>query len=673
MKKTTLIVASLLCTLGLQAQILSENFDALNVGDYMGVQSPTYWTTWSGAVGGTEDVQVTAAQASSGANSIYFSSTGANGGPQDVVVDFGTQYIDGVLTYENAFYIEAGKNAYYNFQATPVIGTTWAMNVNMSNGIISIDDGLTSDLATSTYSDATWFTLRIEANLTLNIWTAFVDGVAIGTWANGIGTLASVDIFPLQGSGFYVDNVMFDHQAYTLSNLNAAAAGFAMGGNIAGLVVSPTVTVANGGTTDITSFDITVDYNGNQYVENVTGVTLTSTNSLATTFTTTIPLVSGVNPVIVTISNVNGAGADDIASDDVIMISIDPVSPAVGKVVVGEEATGTWCGWCPRGAVFMDRFANDYGQYWAGIAVHNGDPMAVTTYDAGIGALIGGYPSALVDRLPEVDPSAMSNDFFTRLQVAPAAQMTTGATWDAVTRILNVSVSATFDQTATNSYKMLCVLTEDGVTGTAAGYAQTNYYAGGGNGVMGGYEILPDPVPASQMVYDHVARAITPSFSGNNTCFPSSIGIGDVVTNNYSFVLPATWDENAITIIGMLADPAGNIDNAAKANITTAVANGFVSACNVSVSEISSQLDDVLRVYPNPASTQVTIEINVTNESLIQLRLIDMTGKEISSKNYGTVSVASTVTINTSDLDAGVYLVELTVNGEKVTKRLVIE
>ena len=78
MKKTTLIVASLFCTLGLQAQILSENFDALTVGDYMGVSSPTYWTTWSGATGGAEDVQVTAAQASSGANSIYFSSTAAN-------------------------------------------------------------------------------------------------------------------------------------------------------------------------------------------------------------------------------------------------------------------------------------------------------------------------------------------------------------------------------------------------------------------------------------------------------------------------------------------------------------------------------------------------------------------------------------------------------------------
>jgi len=352
---------------------------------------------------------------------------------------------------------------------------------------------------------------------------------------------------------------------------------------------------------------------------------------------------------------------------------VDPVTPAAGKVVVGEEGTGTWCQWCPRGAVFMDKFANDFGQYWAGIAVHNNDPMTVADYDAGIGALIGGYPSALVDRLPEVDPSGMAPDFFTRLQIAPAAQITAGATWNATTRVLNVSVTAVFDQAASDSYKMLCVLTEDGVTGTTSDYNQSNAYAGGGNGVMGGYELLPSSVPAAQMVYDHVARAITPSFAGSNTCFPSTIAIGDSVTNNYSFTLPAGWDENEIIIIGMLADPTGKIDNAAKADITTAVSNGYVNACNLTIGEITPQLDDVLRVYPNPASTQVTVEMNVKGESSVQLRLIDMAGKEISARDYGTLNVASTVNIKTASLDAGVYLVELTVNGQKVTKRLVIE
>ena len=112
---------------------------------------------------------------------------------------------------------------------------------------------------------------------------------------------------------------------------------------------------------------------------------------------------------------------------------------------------------------------------------------------------------------------------------------------------------------------------------------------------------------------------------------------------------------------------------AVQENITDAVANGFIQACNLTIGEFLPQMDDVLRVYPNPASTQVTIEINVTNESQVQLRLVDMVGKEISFKDYGMVSAASSVNINTSALGAGLYIVELAVNGRKITKRLVIE
>ena len=678
MKKITLLVASALFGLSANAQLFTDGFEASEgyaVGDYIGNgPNNANWTTWSGATGGAEDAQVTDNEASVGSNSIYFSSTAASGGPQDVILDFGQQYTDGIFIYESDFYVVSGANAYFNFQATGTPGQTWAMNCNMySNGNLSIDDGVTADLATGTYAQDTWFKLRIEANLSIGVWEAFIDGTSIGVWVNSINTLGSVDIFPLQGSQFYVDEVMFDHQTYTMQNLNATVGGFSMGGNIAGLNANPSVTVVNAGMTAITSFDVTVDYNGNQYTENITGVNVTSTNNYVVDITTPVPLIAGAMTATATVSNVNG-GTDDDPSDDSNVLNVDPIVPATGKVVVGEEGTGTWCQWCPRGAVYMDLFEQDFGPLWAGIAVHNNDPMEVAVYDAGIGTLIGGYPSALVDRVGDVDPSAMYNDFYDRLQTAPAAQMTNGAIWDANTRQLQVSVTATFDVAATNQYKMLCVLTEDGVTGTGSGYNQSNAYAGGGNGVMGGYESLPNPVPAAQMVYDHVARAIAPSFTGSNTCFPATINAGDEVTTNYVFTLPADWDETKIHIIGMLADPTGKIDNAAKEYIPDAVANGFVQACNLSVGELlPGQLDDVLRVYPNPATSFVNIEMNLNHESDVQLRLLDMSGKVVSAADYGTMNQSSVVELNTSGMTAGLYLVELTVNGQKITKRLSIK
>lgn len=661
MKKITLLVSAAFLALGTQAQIMSENFDALNVGDYMGVVSPTYWTTWSGATGGAEDVQVTNAQANSGSNSLHFSSSSANGGPQDVVVDFGQMYTNGIFSFESAMYVAAGANAYFNFQATPTIGQVWALNFNADGGAITIDDG-TNVQANGSYTDATWFTIKIEANLTLNIWKAYVDGVQIGTWANGVNTIASADIFPVQGSNFYVDDVSFDHQPYTLPNNNAAVSGLLMNSNIVGIDAMPTVTVVNAGSSAITSFDVTIDYNGNQYTESVSGQSIPSTSSMDVDFATGIPLVAGNMNVTATVSNVNGGASDDDPSDDAISISINPVVPAPGKMVVGEEGTGTWCQWCPRGAVFMDRFEQDYGPFWAGIAVHNGDPMTVASYDAGIGGLISGYPSALVDRVGDVDPSAMANDFFTRLQTPPTAFISTTSTWDATTRELEVTITADFQAAANSNYKLAVVLTEDGVTGTGSGYAQSNAYAGGSNGVMGGYENLPSPVPASQMVYDHVARAIEPSFGGDATSFPATVNSGESHSKTYTFTLPADWDEQKIHIIGMMMDPTGKIDNASKSGI-----------------EALATLTDLEQtfkgfgVYPNPASTYAMVEIDLEATSDVALRLLDMSGKEMAARNYGAVETSSTIQLNTADLTAGVYLVELTVNGQRMTKRLVIE
>ncbi len=79
----------------------------------------------------------------------------------------------------------------------------------------------------------------------------------------------------------------------------------------------------------------------------------------------------------------------------------------------------------------------------------------------------------------------MNADFLDRLLTEPAGVIVNGAIWDPVTRELQVSVKSTFSQSVNNDFRLACALTEDGVTGTDAGYNQSNAYAGGGNGVMG--------------------------------------------------------------------------------------------------------------------------------------------------------------------------------------------
>ncbi len=669
MKKLLTPVFSFL-VLSINAQLFSDNFDSYPVGQYLGPQSLT-WSTWSGSEGGAEDVQITNNNASSAPNAIYFSSTSANGGPQDVVLKFGQLYTSGIFTLQNKFYINAGKTGYYNIQGALTIGNLWALNVNMDAGQLIIDDGNTPNLVVTSYPEATWFELKIEANLTLHVWKAYINGGLVGTWINGVNTVASADFFPVQNTQMYVDDVQFDHVPFTVPALDAMVADIDMGAELATQSGTPTVKIVNGGSTAITSMKVDLTYNGSTTTQTVTGINLATAGIYTVSMPSTV-LVAGSLPVTALVYEVNGGAGDNTPTNDMLSEQINPVVPAPGKMVVGEEATGTWCQWCPRGAVFMDLYETKYQDFWAGIAVHNGDPMTVADYDTGIGSLIGGYPSALVDRMGDVDPSGMSSDFFTRLQTAPKATLLNGATWDPNTRVLNVSVRYTFSSGANGNYKSACVLTEDDVTGTGAGWSQSNAYAGGNNGTMGGYESLPNPVPASQMVYNHVARAIAPSFAGMSGIFPASINAGDVHIVNYTFTLPAGWDENQIHIVGMLIDSNGKIDNAGSADIVTAVNNGYETGINVGIAEVLSETK-TLTLAPNPAYGSASVLLQLKAESDVSVYVSDLNGKAMLRGEYSNLSGAQSIGLNLNGLAAGIYNVQVWINGTMYSEKLVVE
>ena len=681
MKKHLLIGIGILLSASSFSQSFSDDFESYTPGTYLGVSSPD-WTTWTaGQEGGAEDVTITTVNASSGSNSIYFSSAAANGGPQDVVLPFDQIYNSGNFSFEANFYVETNKGAYFNLQGTLVAGQIWALDCYMlQDGTMKLSNQGTPYI-NANYPNAQWFNLRIDMDLTSNVWELFINNVSQGSFSNPTGQIGILDLYPVNPaaeggngiSGFYVDDVSYAAVPASLPPVNGGVTFVEQLGGIAGLSSDVTATVRNLGTDPITSFDITYDYDGNQINESVGPISLASLDTYDHTFATPTLVAAGSNTLTVTVSNVNGAGADADPSDDSKSITVNPIVPAAGKMVVGEEGTGTWCQWCPRGAVYMDLFEQEYGPYWAGIAVHNGDPMVVTEYDTGMGTMISGYPSALVDRGTAVDPSAMNADFLTRLQTPPTAFIENGANWDSGTRTLDVSISVDFQAAANNNYKIACVLTEDGVTGTT-GYAQSNAYAGGGNGVMGGYELLANPVPAAQMVYDHVAREIQPSFGGLTSSFPATVASGEVHVINFSFVLPVEWNEDNIHIIGLLIAPNGTIDNAGKETIADAVANGYVDGSTADIVESDlEQVDAVFAIYPNPASTEATIAINLTKESTVDLKVTDAAGKEVTNRNYGSMNGSSTVALNTAELDAGVYFVQLTVNNEVMIKRLIVK
>jgi hypothetical protein len=667
MKKQYLFIFGSLLIGNAFGQTFSDNFDSYASGDNLAAKSAV-WETWSSPNGGADDVKVTNSKAKSGSNSIYFQSTAANGGPADVILPFGGARNNGQFELKMNMNVDAGKNAYFNFQEQTTVGKGYTIDVYFNdNKTLNINNQAAGSLLSVSYPQGQWFEFQLKVDLNTNSWDLYIDGTKAGSFQNSTRALASMDLFPINGSSFYVDDVSYTYAAYAPTSKNASVTyiGNVMG-YLAGANVAPSVEIRNLGTTAITSAELSITYNGNTLNKTLTGISLPANGLYTTTFDNTLSIVGGNGDVVASVVTVNGT-ADDNANDDSKTISINPIVPAKRKVVIGEEATGTWCQWCPRGAVALKTMHDKYDGFFQGIAVHNNDPMENPYYDASIASKISGYPSALVDRGAKMDPSAMGGDFINRIQIAPKGVMDIAAKYDAATKMMSVSVETTIESAISGDYRIACVIVEDDVTGTTSGYNQSNAYAGGGSGVMGGYEKLPNPVPAAQMVYDHVGRAIAPTFSGLPNAFGASASAGQKFIHNFTFDIDPSWDLTQMHVVSMFIDKTGMIDNGGTIHYNDAIKKAFKDGTAVLASQDLNGPDTRMALQPNPSDKQFDIAIFGAMNGQSSLEIVDMQGKVV----YQSQQLSGKMTIPSQDWSAGVYLVRLNENGQVFQKKFV--
>ena len=77
-------------------------------------------------------------------------------------------------------------------------------------------------------------------------------------------------------------------------------------------------------------------------------------------------------------------------------------------------------------------------------------------------------------------------------------------------------------------------------------------------------------------------------------------------------------------------------------------------------------------VYPNPTNNQIIVNFNLTNSEDANLIVYDATGKVVANHNMGNQNAGQhNVTIDLSHLSNGLYLVNLTVGSEVISKRII--
>ena len=115
------------------------------------------------------------------------------------------------------------------------------------------------------------------------------------------------------------------------------------------------------------------------------------------------------------------------------------------------------------------------------------------------------------------------------------------------------------------------------------------------------------------------------------------------------------------------------LDPSNSATTLNAVNSDCTPITNTSITNINTELDDAIAIYPNPSTSgNVTLQINLNEKVNLSIQVIDVTGKAI--KNFRLENVtAKNAALDLSDVSNGVYMVKfVTDNGTQTTKRVVI-
>lgn len=422
-------------------------------------------------------------------------------------------------------------------------------------------------------------------------------------------------------------------------------------------------TIKNTGLNTINQMEVEWTDGVDTYTDQLTGLNVKFFETYSGKFKTKVSVADATQiDITAKVISVNGV-PDSVLENNVNTLVVRGLDKAIPLKMVVEEATGTWCGWCPRGAVNMELMREKYPDEFIGIAVHNEDPMMVQDYNDGLTALpgFGGFPSVVINRSTIEDPADMETILLdnVRQENGPVEVSATGTFND---RTITVDASVDFNtQFLNEDLKLIAVLVEDGVKGTTSGYNQTNYYANNAVGVMGGFETLPDPVPASQMVYNEVGRELIFGFEGRPNTFSTEINAGDFADLSFDVEVPAALNINNVYVVVMVADGQGTILGGAHTESKT------VSSNDVNADLLS------MGITPNPAADVTYIDINLPKKETVTMQIVNQLGQTIAAKNYGELSGKQVLPVITQDFGKGIYFVRMAAGNTQQTLKLIVE
>lgn len=459
-------------------------------------------------------------------------------------------------------------------------------------------------------------------------------------------------------SMLHIDNVVVrellpdDIQMVSLSMANTVAAGN----------VNITGTVKNNGANVINSFTLTYDAGAGPVSQTVTQ---TLASGATYNFTHSTPLAATVAGSPYSINVCATIAGDGDVANNCLTHNLGVVSSLVDKYVLIEEKTGTWCQFCPYGSAAMYNVSAAESKM-IGVAIHNNDPMAFSSYDTGSNSFpdFTGYPYAAGDRVIGQHAASIQATFNAREnEVAPAS-----ISFDAAAEaggVITVTPSVNMVTTLTGNYRVGVILVEDHVTGSGSGWNQVNALSGGGTSVPHGSEdwnLLPNPTDVSAVFggYDHVARALGDNqINGAAGSLPGTLTDGQSYTHTYTFNWDASWDLNNMHAVAFLVNvTTGEVLNAGSTALGTS-----------SIDEAT--LDFGVNVAPNPTAGNAVLTVELKEAARVSVQIVDVVGNIVAMHAGADLAAGEfAYPVDLSNRSAGIYFAKINVDGNVKTVKI---
>jgi len=381
MKAFIIVSISLIFSVISFAQItFCDDFESYQIGDYL-AQTSADWETWASIMAPcptnpcADDAMISDIQSLSGSNSLYLTDAAGLGGPQDLLLPFGTGYPHVTGDLEVVVNLFVTSSAYMNIQALPTVGAAplglWALNMTIDpTGTITVDGGSTPLPAgpiISSFPLNQWTEFKLNIDLTQNIWEVFINNQSIGSFSNGTNQASSLNLYPSVGNDFYVDDICYTYTPFTPlaydmtainlntnSNLVLSSAPFTISGEIVNL-----------GSNIISTLDINYSVNGGPpFIDNLSGLNLGLFDTLSFNHSMPwTPSTTGSYVVEIWASNLDG-NIDLNSTNDTFSDTIYIWNNIAVRTPLIETFTSSTCGPCaPANVTAEALFSQNLGRF----------------------------------------------------------------------------------------------------------------------------------------------------------------------------------------------------------------------------------------------------------------------------------------------------------------------